>query len=78
MEVHGGLFNDFFCTSHALLQAVPLERFNNVVMKHGVGLTCASMAMTSAGDCPADGTNLSGVGEIQLVPDPSTRYKIPW
>lgn len=59
-------------------RAIPQKRFNNVVKKHGVGLTYASMAMTSAGDCPADGTNLSAVGEIQLIPDLSTRYRIPW
>lgn len=45
---------------------------------NGLGLTFASMAMTSAADGPADGTNLSGVGEIRLLPDLSTKRRIPW
>lgn len=36
------------------------------------------MGMTSAVDGPADGTNLSGTGEIRLMPDLSTRWRIPW
>lgn len=61
-----------------MFQVIPHKRFNDVVKKHGVGLTCACMGMTSAVDGPADGTNLSGVGEIRLIPDLSTRCKIPW
>lgn len=47
-------------------------------MKNGVGLTHASMGMSSAIDGPADGTNLSGVGEIGLIPDITTKCIIPW
>lgn len=57
---------------------VPQKRFHDVVTKNGVGLTCASMAMSSHMDGPADGTNLTGVGEISLIPDLSTKRLIPW
>ncbi|KAK4392145.1 Glutamine synthetase [Sesamum angolense] len=59
-------------------RVVPQKRFHDVVVKNGVGLTCASMAMSSHMDGPADGTNLSGVGEIRLIPDLSTKSVIPW
>ncbi|KAL3536217.1 hypothetical protein ACH5RR_004678 [Cinchona calisaya] len=59
-------------------RVVPQKRFHDVVKKNGVGLTCACMGMTSAVDGPADGTNLSGVGEIRLIPDMLTKYRIPW
>uniref|UniRef100_A0A0A9CPX5 GS catalytic domain-containing protein n=1 Tax=Arundo donax TaxID=35708 RepID=A0A0A9CPX5_ARUDO len=36
------------------------------------------MGMTSFCDGPADGTNLTGVGEIRLVPDMSTLLRLPW
>lgn len=36
------------------------------------------MGMTSFVDGPADETNLTGVGEIRLMPDLSTKRKIPW
>ncbi|XP_028054126.1 sucrose nonfermenting 4-like protein [Camellia sinensis] len=36
------------------------------------------MAMSSATGCPADETNLTGVGEIRLIPDLSTKCIIPW
>ncbi|XP_042042819.1 protein fluG-like [Salvia splendens] len=59
-------------------RVVPKKRFHDVVTKNGVGLTCASMAMSSHMDGPADGTNLTGVGEISLIPDLSTKRLIPW
>ncbi|KAL0344679.1 UNVERIFIED_CONTAM: Glutamine synthetase [Sesamum radiatum] len=59
-------------------RVVPQKRFHDLVVKNGVGLTCASMAMSSHMDGPADGTNLSGVGEIRLIPDLSTKSVIPW
>lgn len=67
----------WFCW-HIIYQVVPKERFHNLVMKNGVGLTHASMGMSSAIDGPADGTNLSGVGEIGLIPDITTKCIIPW
>lgn len=57
---------------------MPARRFYDVVLKNGVGLTFACMGMSSAIDGPADGTNLSGVGETRLVPDLSTKCRIPW
>ncbi|KAI8014916.1 Protein fluG [Camellia lanceoleosa] len=59
-------------------RAVPRKRFHDVVVKNGLGLTVACMAMSSAADCPADETNLTGVGEIRLIPDLSTKCIIPW
>ena len=61
-----------------MLQVVPAARFDKVVVKSGLGLTFATMAMTSFADAPADETNLTGVGEIRLMPDLSTRKRIPW
>lgn len=46
--------------------------------KNGIGLTFASMGMTSFSDGPAEESKLTGVGEIRLVPDLSTKHTIPW
>ncbi|XP_050945075.1 protein fluG isoform X1 [Cucumis melo] len=59
-------------------RAVPFKRFNDVVKRNGVGLACAAMGMCSFADCTAKGSNLSGVGEIRLLPDLSTRVAVPW
>ncbi|XP_021289768.1 protein fluG [Herrania umbratica] len=59
-------------------RVVPKKRFDDVVKKNGVGLTFACMGMTSAIDGPAEETNLTGTGEIRLMPDISTRREIPW
>ena len=59
-------------------QVVPVKRFGDIVRKNGVGLTHASMGMSSASDCPADESGLTAVGEIRLMPDITTRKKIPW
>lgn len=59
-------------------QVVPKKRFNDAVKKNGVGLPFACMALISAVDAPADGTNLTGTGEIRLMPDLSTLREIPW
>lgn len=59
-------------------RAVPVKRFSDIVRKNGVGLTHASMGMSSAADSPSDETGLTGVGEIRLIPDVTTRKKIPW
>ncbi|XVF55560.1 hypothetical protein PTKIN_Ptkin06aG0045700 [Pterospermum kingtungense] len=59
-------------------RVVPKKRYNDVVKKTGVGLTFACMAMSSAVDGPADGTNLTATGEIRLMPDLSTMREIPW
>ncbi len=73
-------FSSFFfpicCLS--LFQVVPAKLFNNGTKKNGLGLTFACMGMTSFADCPADETNLTGVGEIRLIPDLSTKCRIPW
>ncbi|KAI0494063.1 hypothetical protein KFK09_024194 [Dendrobium nobile] len=59
-------------------RVIPVKRFYEVVANTGVGLTFASMGMTSFADGPADGTNLTGTGEIRLMPDCSTKHRIPW
>lgn len=59
-------------------RVVPRIRFDNFVKENGLGLTCASMAMSSSMDGPAEDTNLTGTGEIRLMPDLSTRRRIPW
>ncbi|KAJ0970230.1 hypothetical protein J5N97_023107 [Dioscorea zingiberensis] len=59
-------------------RVIPAKRFYEVVKNNGVGLTVVSMGMTSFIDAPADGTNLTAVGEIRLIPDLSTKYTIPW
>lgn len=59
-------------------RVVPRKRFHDSVKNNGVGLTFASMAMPSYVDGPAAGTNLGGVGEIRLIPDLSTKCRIPW
>ncbi|KAF9680218.1 hypothetical protein SADUNF_Sadunf06G0098400 [Salix dunnii] len=59
-------------------RVVPVKRFGDIVRKNGVGLTHASMGMSSASDCPADESGLTAVGEIRLMPDITTRKKIPW
>lgn len=61
-----------------LFQAVQVQRFNRSVKKNGIGLTFASMGMTSFSDGPAEESKLTGVGEIRLVPDLSTKHTIPW
>lgn len=57
---------------------VPAKRFNEVTVKNGVGLTYASMGMSSHLDGPAAESNLTGTGEIRLIPDLSTKWQIPW
>ncbi|KAM0854830.1 hypothetical protein ACQ4PT_050204 [Festuca glaucescens] len=59
-------------------RVVPAGRFYEIAKNKGVGLTFASMGMTSFCDGPADGTNLTGVGEIRLMPDMSTILRLPW
>ncbi|PKA60855.1 hypothetical protein AXF42_Ash006490 [Apostasia shenzhenica] len=59
-------------------RVIPVERFYEVIINSGVGLTYACMGMSSFSDGPADGTNLTGTGEIRLMPDCSTKHQLPW
>jgi hypothetical protein len=59
-------------------QVIPLERFGGVVISHGVGYTQACMGMTSFSDIPAADSGLSVVGEIRLMPDITTKHRLPW
>lgn len=59
-------------------RVVPVKRYEGVVMDHGLGITQACMAMTSFSDTPAPNSGLSAIGEIRLMPDISTRRRLPW
>ncbi|CAN4109571.1 unnamed protein product [Withania somnifera] len=59
-------------------RVVPRERFYSSVVKHGVGLTCACMGMSSTSDGPAVDTNLTASGETRIIPDLSTKCRLPW
>jgi hypothetical protein len=59
-------------------RVIPLERFGGVVISHGVGYTQACMGMTSFSDIPAADSGLSVVGEIRLMPDITTKHRLPW
>ncbi|XP_052113421.1 protein fluG [Arachis duranensis] len=59
-------------------RVVPKKRFNDAVSKNGVGLARCIMSMVSFMDAPAEGSGLTAVGEIRLMPDLSTKLRIPW
>ncbi|CAM6039601.1 unnamed protein product [Sphagnum compactum] len=59
-------------------RVIPLERFGGVVVSHGVGYTQACMGMTSFSDVPAADSGVSVVGEIRLMPDLTTKRRLPW
>ncbi|XP_059063957.1 protein fluG-like isoform X1 [Cryptomeria japonica] len=59
-------------------RVVPEKRFYQVVRDHGVGMACVCMAMTSSTDSPAEGSHLTAVGEIRLMPDTSTLSSMSW
>ncbi|KAI7985222.1 hypothetical protein LOK49_LG14G01394 [Camellia lanceoleosa] len=64
-----------------LCAAVPRKRFHDVIVKNGLGLTVDCMAMSSAADCPADETNLTGVGfesEFYLLKSALREGKEEW
>ncbi|CAM6088141.1 unnamed protein product [Calypogeia fissa] len=58
-------------------RVVPTARYKSVVAEYGVGLTHACMGMSSMSDGPAEGSGLSGVGEIRLIPDATTGLEVP-
>ena len=53
-------------------------KFESSTKVHGIGLTKCIMAMPSYSDAPAEGSDLTAVGEIRLVPDIMTRRVLPW
>ncbi|XP_061353912.1 protein fluG [Gastrolobium bilobum] len=59
-------------------RVVPTKHFNNTVTKNGVGLAFAIMGVPSFVDGPADESGLTSVGETRLIPDLSTKRRIPW
>ncbi|RZC79033.1 hypothetical protein C5167_003910 [Papaver somniferum] len=59
-------------------RVIPVKCFYDVARHNGVGLTFAIMGMTSFSDGPADGTDLTGMGEIRLMPDLLAKRTVPW
>ncbi|KAJ3690448.1 hypothetical protein LUZ61_019612 [Rhynchospora tenuis] len=59
-------------------RVVPAGRFYEEVKTKGVGLTHASMGLLSYMDGLAEGSTLTGVGEIRLIPDMTTISRLPW
>ncbi|XP_011657676.1 type-1 glutamine synthetase 1 [Cucumis sativus] len=64
-------------SGHHRCRVIPSTRFNDVVKKNGVGLSVVCMARSSYTDVPI-GKNLTGAGEIRLLPDLSTKRIVPW
>ncbi|KAF5737513.1 Glutamate-ammonia ligases catalytics glutamate-ammonia ligases isoform 2 [Tripterygium wilfordii] len=60
------------------VRVVPAKRFNDVVRKNGTGMAFACVAMTSSYDASALESKLGAAGEIRLMPDLSTKRRIPW
>jgi hypothetical protein len=59
-------------------RVIPIGRYAEVSMDYGVGLTQACMGMTSFSDAPAPNSGVTNVGEIRLMPDASTKHRLPW
>ncbi|KAM3308976.1 hypothetical protein P3S67_010720 [Capsicum chacoense] len=59
-------------------RGVPRQRFCSFVKKHGIGLPRACMGISSVSDSPVKDTNLTCSGLITVVPDLSTKCRIPW
>ncbi|KAM3339999.1 type-1 glutamine synthetase 1-like [Capsicum galapagoense] len=60
------------------LQVIPRERLS-FVKQHGLGLSPACLAaLSSVSNAPAEDTKLTFTGIVRLIPDLSTRCKIPW
>eukprot|EP00271_Cylindrocystis_brebissonii_P002922 TRINITY_DN13675_c0_g1_i1.p1 TRINITY_DN13675_c0_g1~~TRINITY_DN13675_c0_g1_i1.p1 ORF type:complete len:850 (+),score=166.67 TRINITY_DN13675_c0_g1_i1:407-2956(+) len=59
-------------------RVVPWKRYSQTVAEYGVGVTHAIAGCTSFQDGIAPGSGLTSVGEVALVPDASTRRKVPW
>ena len=60
------------------MQVVPIRRFEDLVVDHGVGITRAIMGQSSNSDDPVANSGLSTVGEVRLMPDLSTKVTLPW
>eukprot|EP00252_Welwitschia_mirabilis_P011169 TRINITY_DN2511_c0_g1_i1.p1 TRINITY_DN2511_c0_g1~~TRINITY_DN2511_c0_g1_i1.p1 ORF type:complete len:844 (+),score=165.73 TRINITY_DN2511_c0_g1_i1:452-2983(+) len=66
------------CSGQHRCRVVPQKRFFQVVKKHGVGLAQCCIAMSSTIDGPVQGSGLTAVGEIRLIPDMKTLHALPW
>jgi len=61
-----------------MTKVVPIQRFEEVVVEYGVGLSNCIMAMPSCIDAPVPKSGLTCTGEIRLMPDLSTKVRVPW
>ncbi|XP_070052424.1 protein fluG-like isoform X1 [Nicotiana tomentosiformis] len=59
-------------------RGVPRQRFYSFVKKHGIGLPRACMGISSISDYPVEDTTLTCSGLFTIVPDLSTKCRIPW
>ncbi|KAH0728795.1 hypothetical protein KY284_004660 [Solanum tuberosum] len=59
-------------------RVVPQHRYYSSVKKHGVGLTVECMRLSSISDDLCEGHSLTSSGEVRVIPDLSTKRKIPW
>ncbi|XP_027769453.1 protein fluG-like [Solanum pennellii] len=59
-------------------RVVPQHRYYSSVKKHGVGLTVECMRLSSISDELCKEHSLPYSGEVRVVPDLSTKCKIPW
>ncbi|OIT19614.1 hypothetical protein A4A49_40649 [Nicotiana attenuata] len=59
-------------------RGVPQQRFYSFVKKHGIGLPRACMGISSISDYPVEDTTLTCSGLFTIVPDLSTKCRIPW
>lgn len=60
------------------VQVIPKERLG-FVKEHGIGLSPACLAaLSSVSNAPAEDSGLTYTGMIRIIPDLSTRCRIPW
>ncbi|XP_049373469.1 protein fluG-like [Solanum verrucosum] len=59
-------------------RVAPQHRYYSCVKKHGVGLTVECMRLSSISDNLCEEHSLPSSGEVRVVPDLSTKCKIPW
>ncbi|KAH0768477.1 hypothetical protein KY285_004348 [Solanum tuberosum] len=59
-------------------RVVPQHRYYSSVKKHGVGLTVECMRLSSISNDLCEEHSLTSSGEVRVIPDLSTKRKIPW
>lgn len=61
-----------------MTKVVPIQRFEEVTVEYGVGLAKCIMVVPSCKDIPVPKSGLTCTGEIRLMPDLSTKIRVPW